>query len=200
MLITFEGIDGSGKSTQIKLLADYLKRLGQQVILFREPGSSLVSEKIRDILLDNNLEINPYTELLLFEAARAELVEKEIIPAINNGITILLDRFYDSTTAYQGYGRDLDITSVKQCNLIATQGIKPDLTYFLDISIKTSSKRSSNKEKDRMENAGNAFYKSVIAGYKQIAKEEPDRFFIIDASGDIADTHNLIVNILRSKL
>ncbi len=200
MLITFEGIDGSGKSTQIKLLSDYLKSIGHQVIQFREPGSSHVSEIIRSLLLDKDSSITPITELFLFEAARSELVERHVIPALKEGKTVLIDRFYDSTTAYQGYGRELDIDNVKTCNMFATQGFIPDLTFFLDISIKTSAKRSTDKEKDRMEMAGNAFFKRVIAGFKQIANDEPDRFHIINANGDVLQTHNLIVNIVTQRL
>ncbi len=199
MLITFEGIDGSGKTTQINLLADLLEKKGHSTLKLREPGSNPVSEKIRDILLDKNMQMSPLTELFLFEAARAELVENKIIPALKAGKTVLLDRFYDSTTAYQGCGRNLSMTDVEICNSIASKGIKPDLTFFLDVSLKISQARFNKKNKDRIENAGNDFFAKVIQGFRDIALREPERFHLIDASGGVEETHRRIAYIVLIK-
>ena len=139
MFITFEGIDGCGKSTQLKLLNEYFLKQNKQTLIIREPGGTKVSEKIREILLSKNLEMTNITELLLFAAARNSLVEKVIKPALNQGIYVLSDRFYDSTTAYQGYGREINLDYIKIINEIATNGLKPNLTFFLDVPIEIAS-------------------------------------------------------------
>lgn len=198
MFITFEGIDGCGKSTQLKLLNEYFLKQNKQTLIIREPGGTKVSERIREILLSKNLEMTNITELLLFAAARNSLVEKVIKPALKQGIYVLSDRFYDSTTAYQGYGREINLDYIKIINEIATNGLKPNLTFLLDIPIEIANKRCKNKNKDRIESSGNEFYEKVIQGYYSIAKDEPYRIKIINSKGSISYTHNLILDIIKN--
>ena len=197
MFITFEGIDGCGKTTQIKLLAGLLTKHGREVVIIREPGGTDFSESIRNILLSHKFDIEPVTELLLFEASRSNLIKKVIKPALDSGKIVLTDRFYDSTTAYQGYGRGLDLKSVIFCNELATDALKPDITIFLDVSIKTSLRRSGGRKQDRIEVAGNEFFERVRKGYHDIAKNEPQRFYIINAENEINITHNHIITLLN---
>jgi dTMP kinase len=196
MFITFEGIDGCGKSTQIKLLAEYLDKKGIENIIIREPGGTDFSEKIRDILLYSKDDINTISEMLLFETARADLTEKIIKPALDEGVYVLSDRFYDSTTAYQGYGRGLPIKELLTIHRLATFGITPDITIYLDLPLSESKKRIGRKSLDRMEKAGDAFFKRVINGFRDIAKNEPQRVKMIDAKGGIAETHQKILELL----
>jgi len=184
MLITFEGIDGSGKSTQIELLKNYLISKKKQVLTFREPGGTPLAENIREILLDRHNQINSVSELLLFEAARADLTEKNIIPAINEGKIVILDRYYDSTTAYQGYGRGLDLQTVELINKFATFKIVPNVTFYLRIPYSISLERRK-KQSDRMELADDDFFLRLIDGFDQIALQYPERFKVIDATKSI---------------
>ena len=187
-LITFEGIDYSGKTTQAKKLFNYLKRNGYKVILLREPGGEKVSESIRQVLLSSrNTGMNPLTEILLYEAARAQLVSKIILPALKQGKIVICDRFYDSSLAYQGYGRGLDTKMINYLNRVSVSGLKPDLTILIDISIKvfTSRMRQNNKKKDRIEKEKIDFYKRVREGYLKIAQKEKKRVKVIDGSGVI---------------
>ena len=147
--ITFEGIDGCGKSTQAMLTYQYLSSKSLAVKMLREPGSTAVAEKIREILLNRKNKINDITELLLYEAARAEITATEIVPLLNKGYIVLCDRFYDSTTAYQGYGRKLDIKMVRALHRTATAGLVPDLTLVFDVSLSTAFSRRS-KSPDRL--------------------------------------------------
>lgn len=187
-LITFEGIDYSGKTTQAKKLFNYLKRKGHKVILLREPGGEKVSENIRQVLLSSrNTGMNPLTELLLYEAARAQLVSKIILPALKQVKIVICDRFYDSSLAYQGYGRLLGTKMVDYLNRVSVSGLKPDLTILIDIPIKvfSSRMRQNNKKKDRIEKEKIDFYKRVRDGYLKIARKEKKRFKVIDGSGVI---------------
>lgn len=184
-LITFEGIDGCGKSTQLKLAARHLRRLGHDVCILREPGSTKVSERIRRILLDRSAEMSDLTELLLYEAARAEIVAAEIRPALKNGRIVLCDRFYDSTTAYQGYGRKLDLKMVRSLHQVAVGDVHPDLTFVFDVDLKTAFARRGRKL-DRLEAQSLAFHRRVRIGFKQIARKEPRRVKLIDGRGDPA--------------
>ena len=197
MLITFEGIDGCGKTTQIKLLAELLIKQGKEVVIIREPGGTIFSESIRSILLSHKFDIEPVTELLLFEASRSNLINKVIMPALDSGKIVVTDRFFDSTTAYQGYGRGLDLKSVLFCNDLATGQLKPDITIFLDVSIDTSIRRSGNRKHDRIELAGREFFDRVRNGFLNIAKNEPNRVHIIDAENEIRLTHNNIISLLN---
>ncbi len=200
MFITFEGIDGCGKTTQLELLNKYLTGLGKQVLSLREPGGTLFAEEIREILLHSNHKLMKESELFLFESARADVVSKVIKPALANGKIVLCDRFYDSTTAYQGYGRGLDIDAIFQINSFATQGLKPDLTFYLNVSIETSNLRAGNKKKDKIENSGDSFYTKVLSGYYTLCKNEPDRFVEIDAEGNISETEALIMKVIKDKM
>ncbi len=199
MFITFEGIDGSGKSTQIKLITEVLQKHGYSVKVLREPGSTEFSEKIREILLSKQFDIDATTELLLFNAARSHLVKHEIAPALNKGSIVLCDRFFDSTTAYQGYGRKLNLEAVKKVNYTATGGLKPDITFFLDISITTSTKRTEDMELDRIEEEGDTFFEKVRQGFLEIARQEPERVIVISSESSIDETHSKIIHVLKQK-
>lgn len=200
MLITFEGIDGSGKSTQIALLQKKLLKAGKTVNVFREPGGTSVSELIRNILLNPEVELNTVTELLLFSSARSQLVTEKVIPALNRNEIVILDRFYDSTTAYQGYGRNsLPIEQINQINLIASHALKPDITFYLRLSIEESNKRRADLSKDRMEQAGDEFFNNVIKGFDELA-ESNEQFVTIEASQAIDYIHEQILERVLKNL
>lgn len=200
MLISFEGIDGCGKSTQISILKEKLITLGFSVQVFREPGGTEVSEQIRSILLNTGLDINPVAELLLFSSARAQLMAEKVLPALEKGGVVILDRFYDSTTAYQGYGREsLPLPEIEQINHIASHQRAPDVTFYMKISVEESQKRTSHLEKDRMEQAGEHFFEKVIAGFDELSKKD-SRFKIIDASQTVEDIHDQIMKELLTYL
>ena len=193
MLISFEGIDGCGKSTQIQLLKKYFDKAGKQVEVFREPGGSAISEQIRAILLDTDEDINPVSELLLFSAARAQLIAEKVKPALDEGKIVILDRFYDSTTAYQGFGRQsIDTPSIQTINKIASLSNTPDITFYLKISWDESKRRTAHMQEDRMEKAGQEFFERVIEGYNFLSNTE-DRFVEIDASQSVNEIHEQIL-------
>lgn len=196
MLITFEGIDGSGKSTQISLLKEYLSKSGKEVRVLREPGGTDISELIRGMLLNPEIEIDPVTELLLFSSARSQLIAEKVKPLLAKGVVVILDRFYDSTTAYQGYGRkSIPIDQVHQINKIASHEIAPDVTFYLRLSLEESAKRTAHMQKDRMEQSGIEFFQNVIKGFDELSKSE-DRFVTIDASKNVDEVHDLILSNL----
>ena len=200
MFITFEGIDGSGKTTQVELLKLYFENLGKTVITIRDPGSTLISEKIRNILLDsNNLSISPQSETLLFTAARAQIVHEVIKPSLEKNKIVICDRFIDSTSAYQGYGRDMNLVNIGYLNKFAMQGVHPNFTFLIDISTQESTNRLNKSSLDRMELAGNDFYEKVRAGYIDLVKNFPERIFRIDGRLPIEDIHSKIINIINSK-
>ncbi len=183
MFITFEGIDCSGKSTQIDLLAKQLRDQRREVLIVREPGGTDISERIRSLLLDlTHGEMDSHTELLLFSASRSQLVMQRVLPALDRGAIVIADRFYDSTTAYQGYGRGIDIEAIAHIHTVATHGLRPDLTFFIDISVEESLARRAARAGsiDRMENADTDFFHRVRDGYLHIASVEPSRFRTID--------------------
>lgn len=194
MLITFEGIEGVGKTTQIKLLCDELNRRNLPFINIREPGGTPFSEQIRSILLSETFSGGAVAELLLFEAARAELVKKVIIPALSTRKIVICDRFTDSTIAYQGYGRGLPLDMICSLNDFVTSGIKITRTYLLDNSLEIMEKRSTEKQKDRIENEDHEFHKRVKDGFINLAKLHPDRIFLIDSTKDIYEIHAIILN------
>ena len=173
-LITFEGIDGSGKSTHLERSRKLLVRLGFKVKVLREPGSTDIAERIRRILLDKRSRMSSVTELLLYEAARADVTQKHIEPMLRAGYIVLCDRFYDSTTAYQGYGRKLDIKRVNQLNAIAVGRLKPDLTLLFDVDLATAMTRRG-KKLDRLESESRTFFARVRNGYRTIARQERAR-------------------------
>jgi len=199
LLITFEGIDGCGKSTQALLTYQFLRSNGYKVKILREPGSTITAEKIRDLLLNKKIKMTPITELLLYEAARAEIVANEIAPALAKGIIVLCDRFYDSTTAYQGYGRKLNLRMVNTLHKIATKGVVPNLTFIFDVDLKTATSRQKGK-KDRLESQPRAFFNRVRLGFLEIARKERGRVKIIDARQPIDIVFNDVKKILLKKI
>lgn len=181
IFITFEGSEGCGKSTQVKLLCAFLKKKHKNVLWIREPGGIKISEKIRDILLDDrNKEMAKSCEVLLYMAARAQLVEEKILPALKEGAVIVCDRFLDSTLAYQGYGCGVDIKFIKEMGDYVTQHIKPDLTFLLDLETHKGLSRIQ-KPKDRIEQRSLSYHNRVRKGYLAIAKQEPRRVKVINA-------------------
>ncbi len=200
MLITFEGIDGCGKTTQLKLLKERLICEGITVSDFREPGGTELSEVIRGLLLNPEIEMHPVTELLLFSAARSQLIAEKVKPELEKGHVVLLDRFYDSTIAYQGYGRQsLDIHGIHSINQIASHQLVPDLTIYMKISLIEAEKRRSHLQKDRMESFGDSFYNEVIRGFDELADQEK-RIISMDATLERNKVHNMIWNIVTKKL
>ena len=199
LFITFEGADGCGKTTQIELLDKYLKDKGYETLLTREPGARGLGVKLREILLNYDGEVSPNCESFLFLADRAQHVDCIIKPAKKEGKIILCDRHTDSTVAYQGYGRGLDLKRINYLNDIATSGMKPDLTIVFDIDAETSMQRVG-KEKDRMESAGIDFFNKVRQGYLEIAASEPDRVKVISSSDTIENIHKKVVALVENLL
>lgn len=204
MFITFEGIDCCGKSTQARLLAERLEQSGRDVLLLREPGNTRLSEHIREILLNKEFsEMNERTELLLFAASRAQLVDQVILPALDQDKVVICDRFYDSTVAYQGYGRQLPLEDIIHINRIATQDLVPDMTFFIDISPELAFERCKERlvsERDRMEESGVRFYERVINGYMTLAQEERGRFYVVDGAKAPTDVHMTLWRLVLEKL
>lgn len=197
MFITFEGIDGSGKSTQINKLRERFEKKGARVDVYRDPGGPVVSEQIREILLNPNFEINSVTELLLFSASRSQLMAEKVLPGLKEGKVVMLDRFYDSTTAYQGYGRSsISLEEITKINTIASHKRKPDVTIYMKLSLADAKKRMA-KTKDRMELAGDDFFEKVLTGYNELAQQE-DRFFTVDATKSVSEVHNQIWHHVKS--
>jgi len=187
LLITFEGIDGCGKSTQIELLKNYLNKKGISK-----------KKKIRSLLLHETKEMDSVTELLLFSAARSQLINEKILPLLKKNQLVILDRFFDSTTAYQGYGREsADLASIQTLNRLATHNTKPDLTFYLKIQPDSAARRTSKNKKDRMEISGYGFFKKVVEGYDLLAKQEK-RFHTIDAELSPEEIHSEIVAIIEN--
>lgn len=196
LFITFEGIDGCGKTTQIELLKDYFEQKGYTVLLTREPGAKGLGEKFREILLNYDGEVSSNCESFLFLADRAQHIDTIIKPAIEKGHIVLCDRHTDSTVAYQGYGRMLDLKQIHDLNKIATNGIKPDKTFILDIDVETSFERIG-KSRDRMENAGIEFFKRVRNGYLEISRQEPERVKLLYGKDTIANIHKQIIDCIE---
>lgn len=195
MFISFEGIDGSGKSTQARRLATALRAEGRTVVEVREPGGTRLAESVRALLLDPASEITPRAELLLFSAARADLVDRIIAPALERGDTVIADRFFDSTTAYQGAGRGVaDPEWLRPFHRYVTAGVIPDRTYLLAISPAAAASRTEARgEADRMEASGEAFYERVAACYDMLAQRDSDRYRVVDATQDAEETHRGIL-------
>jgi len=203
IFITFEGIDLCGKSTQAKLLFDFLKKKKKKVIFVREPGGTFISEKIRDILLDKrNHNMCALTEFLLFSASRQQLTEEVIKPHLKKGYYVICDRYYDSSTAYQGYGGKLELKTVMSVNKTATGGLEPDISFFVDIDFKEAEKRRriAGKSRDRMEQKETAYFRKVVEGYRTIAKKENKRVKLLNGNRPIDVIHNEIKNILSKNL
>jgi len=202
--ITFEGIEGCGKSTQLELLKGWLEKKGKEVLAVREPGGTLVGEAVRAILLNETDEgVDPWAELFLYEACRAQLVSRVIRPALASGKVVLCDRFFDSTLAYQGFGRGLDRGDIEGLNALATGGLVPDLTIVVDCPEEVGLRRafsrinaSKGAKEDRFEKEETAFHARVRAGFLAIARGEK-RFAVVDGSCEISAVHAHICDIIK---
>ena len=199
LFITFEGADGCGKTTQLNMLKDYLTGKGYDVLLTREPGGRGLGEKVREILLNYDGVVSDRCESFLFLADRAQNIDIIVNPAVEQGKIVLCDRHTDSTVAYQGYGRGLDIEQINMLNNLATHNQKPDLTFVFDVDIETSMKRVG-QNKDRMENSGMEFFNRVRNGYLQLAKNEPNRIKVIDSTKTIDEVFEDVKKIIDSYL
>jgi dTMP kinase len=210
LFITFEGTEGSGKSTQIPLLAERLRSLGRQVRTLREPGGTPIGEEIRHTLKHSkdNHAMTPEAELLLMNASRAQLVREVIRPALAAGEVVLSDRFYDSTTAYQGYGRQLDLTMVRSIIEAAVGDTRPDLTLLFLLPFDVAEERRLVRQpslplamqRDRIEEAGRSFFERTAKGYQAIAAAEPERVRIVDASGNVPEVSARIWKLVEPLL
>ncbi|MCK5682989.1 dTMP kinase [bacterium] len=192
--ITFEGPEGSGKTTQINFLTEYLQEKGLEIFQTREPGGTLIGDKIRKILLDQeNIEMDPVTEIFLYEAVRVEHVKKKIVPALKSNKVVISDRYYDSTLAYQGFARGLPPEQVETCNHFAVGDVHPQLTILLDVTTDVSAERVEKRGYiDRIESEGKSFHEKVRNGFLKIAENEPDRFIVIDGTKSIEDIREVI--------
>ena len=203
-LIVFEGVEGCGKTTQIQLCGEWLQDRGIPFITTREPGGTQLGLHIRSLLLENRKgeAINATTELLLYAADRSQHVEQELLPNLKSGKIILCDRYIDSTIAYQGYGRNLDMNLIHQLNLIATSGLKSDLTLWLDLDIEQgmARKRKNGDVADRIEQEKIEFHRQVQKGYKELAASSPERILKIEASLNKENVQKQIQKILTPKL
>lgn len=199
LFITFEGADGCGKTTQLKLLAEYLQKNGVDVLVTREPGAKGLGEKLRDILLNYDGVVSDRCEAFLFLADRAQHIDTIVTPAVDAGKIVLCDRHIDSTAAYQGYGRGQDIEQINKLNMIATSGKKPDLTIVFDIDAETSLARVGST-KDRMESSGIEFFNRVRDGYLKIAAQETARVKVLDATKSIDEVQQDVIELINSKL
>jgi dTMP kinase len=204
--ITFEGSEGCGKSTQVRRLAARLEERGVRTLLTREPGGTAIGEKIRELLqfAPESFAMTPETELLLFEASRSQLVRELIAPALAQGTTVISDRFFDSTTVYQGVARRLAPEIVETLNAFAVGDARPDVTFILDVDVETARQRMLRRVrpvevKDRMEQEPVEFYERVCAGYRELAQREPARFIVIDGSQSPEAIENEIWALLQSK-
>lgn len=197
--ITFEGPDGAGKTTQIRLLEEYLTEQGNKILVTREPGGTSIGEGIRDIILNReNQEMDPITEMLLYAASRAQHVSQVIRPALEEGRIVLCDRFVDSSIAYQGFGRGLGMELVEGANRIALQGILPDLTLFFDIDPEEGLQRGSKRDQkaDRLEMETLNFHRKVYEGFRALCSEYPERFRRVRAELGIDEVKSQIFNII----
>lgn len=203
IFITFEGIDGCGKSTQCELLKNYLEDNNKDYIFVREPGGTVIGERIREILLDKkNTQMDPRTELLLFEAARAQITEEVIKPALKEGKIVLCDRFFDSSSAYQGMARNMGMDFVAGLNMAATGGLKPDVTFFFDITVEEALARRGKRGEasDRIELAGIKFQEDVRKGYLELAKASDGRIVTVDAARSVEEIFEDIKETLKGKI
>ena len=208
IFITFEGVEGCGKTTQLKLLKKRLEDAGTKVTATREPGGCPIADQMRAILLDaNNSAITPLAELLLYAAARAQHVQEVIVPALERGETVLCDRFTDATVAYQGHGRELDLDVIGLLNGLATGGVSPALTILIDCPVELGLSRALSRieaaagaREERFELESVRFHERVRAGYLALAAAQPERFVVVDGSGDVARTEKLVLAALEKRL
>ena len=199
--ITFEGIDGCGKSTQLRLLASELRMRGLEVVSTREPGGTPLGKRIRNLLLDPQIEVDPLAELLLFAADRAQHVRTLLAPAIKSGSVVVSDRYADATAAYQGAGRSFTTEMIAEVIRIATGGLKPDLTLIFDLPVaeclaRTSRRTETDNKTDRLDAEDAAFHTRVRNAYLKLAADEPERVRIINASGSITETHDRVIEVV----
>jgi len=199
IFISFEGIEGTGKTIQSRLLYEYFAKKGYKVVRTEEPGGTRIGVKIRDLLLSvENRGMTPVTELLLYNASRAQHIKEVILPALKDGSVVISDRFTDSTVAYQGYGRGIDLGFVKFIENIVTEDLKPDITFLLDLDVETGLKRNRGINKtDRLELEDLAFHRRVRDGYLEVAAKEPGRIKLLDASEGIEEIHRKIIGIVE---
>jgi dTMP kinase len=202
VFISFEGIEGTGKSTHVRLLANHLRGLGHTVVQTAEPGGTSISLKIREVLLSLDSRGMDYmTELLLYNAARVQHIREVISPALRRGDIVISDRFSDSTLAYQGYGRGIDRQVIEALDAVATNSMRPDLTLLLDIDVETGLRRNKEINKnDRLELEDVSFHEKVKKGFHEIAKEEPERIRLIPCSDSIEAVHAKITNAVTAFL
>ena len=209
MLITLEGIEGSGKTTQINYIAGYLRELGHDCVITKEPGGTVIGEKIRSILLDpKNKNIHPMTELLLYAADRVQHIKEFITPMLDDKKIVICDRFHDSTTVYQGFTRGLDVDMIYRLNKLVLEGVAPDITFILDLPATLGLERawkqinngSRSDSETRFENEKLDFHEKVRKGYLEIARREPQRFIIIDASVEAASVRESMIEKLKEFL
>lgn len=205
--LTFEGIDGCGKTTQLELLRDYLRRQELPVVVTREPGGTPLGERVRALVLSRaSRGMDPRTELLLLFAARAQNVKQVIAPALAAGKVVLSDRFTDASVVYQGYGRGLPRSFIRQLDRFACRGVKPDLTFVIDINPRTSVRRALRRnrraaaDEARFESEARAFYQRVRQGYRALARAEPRRVRVVDGEDSIQNIHRTIVALAAARL
>jgi dTMP kinase len=206
MFITLEGPDGSGKTTQVPLLAEAIRGAGYALVVTREPGGTEIGDQVRQVIMDlQNKRMEPATEILLFQASRAQLVRELIVPSLEAGKVVLCDRYADSTLAYQGYGHQTDLEQLRQIVDFATGGLKPDLTLYLDIEAEEGLRRRStdNEKWDRMDDYDLAFHQRVREGYHQMITAEPARWVVIDGGRSVEevqeDLREVVLERLRKK-
>ncbi len=201
MFITFEGIEGCGKSTQAKLLYEWLLDNGYKTLLTREPGGTEAAEEIREFILKERNEVfPPFSELCLYIAARGFHVKNLIVPALKEGTIVICDRFSDSTLAYQGFGRGLPKELIERMNSLATENLKPSLTFLLDTPVEEALRRISRRKADRMENEPLEFHRKVREGFLTIAQQEPNRVIVIDGTLDIETIFSKIKETVLERL
>ena len=196
IFITFEGGEGAGKSTQAKLLEKHLKNSGEKVLLLREPGTTAIGEKLRKIISKNTEELDPLTELFLFSAARKELINKFINPALTKNTIVICDRYIDSTIAYQHYGRNINLKTIQSIIALTTVNLMPDLTILLDINYKEMLKRKPNNL-DYFEREDEEFHKKIQNGYNKLAKQEPKRWKKVNATLQEKEISQIIIKTVN---
>ena len=201
LFITFEGIEGCGKSTQARMLKEFLIKKGQSVFLTREPGGPKIAEEIREMLLSiNNKEMLPQTEVLLYMASRSQHTGEWIIPELGKGKIVISDRYYDSTFAYQGAARKIDGKLIDTIRRYATFGLVPDITFLVDLPEEIGLSRILAKDADRLEQESMAFHKRVREGFLDLAKKEPERFVVLNGKNSINEIHNDVIRIINKEI
>ncbi|MBC7104807.1 MAG: dTMP kinase [Firmicutes bacterium] len=198
LFISIEGPDGAGKTTQAARLARALEAAGRRVVCVREPGGTGLGEEIRAILLDGSRRVAPVAEMFLYLAARAQLVAREIRPALERGCTVVSDRYLDSTVAYQGFGRGIDLASLEAANRLATGGLVPHLTVLLDLPVEVALGRVGRR--DRLEGEDLSFHHRVREGYLWLARRDPGRIRVVDARGTVSEVFEAVWRAVREAL